>query len=179
MNTKNCSKGQNSRRKEAKGIGQSGKVKMVKKWGKLIRKKVALTDTRQKKLLTQISPQNITAGAWESHWRELSQVSFLSPRKFCHRKHLFVMTKDIFLSWQTQKFCRDKYIGAACHSDWQWMQNNGHLLSPCSFKKVFENPLKVHLGDKYPLKLCMKTPYCYLWTHVQPWPVSHYQTPKH
>ena len=52
---------------------ESGKVKMMKKRRKLMRKKVALTDTRQKKLLTQISPQNITAGAWESHWSRQSK----------------------------------------------------------------------------------------------------------
>ena len=110
---------------------ESGKVKMMKKRSKLMRKKVALTDTSQKKLLTQIFPQNITAGAWECHWQKLPQVSFLSRHKFCHCKHL--------LSWQKTFFCRDKHesfvmtkmilvaapandIGAACHSDWQWMQ---------------------------------------------------------
>ena len=34
------------------------------------------------------------------HWQELPQVSFLSWQKFCHDKHMFVMTKHIF--------CRDK-----------------------------------------------------------------------
>ena len=45
------------------------------------------------------------------HWRELLQVSFLSRRKFCRDKHVFVATK---VSLSRQKYvCRDKRVFVA------------------------------------------------------------------
>ena len=42
------------------------------------------------------------------HWLELPQVWFLTQQKFCHNKHVFVMTKNVFC--HGKKFVATKHV---------------------------------------------------------------------
>ena len=93
------------------------------------------------------------------HWQELSQVSFLSPQKFCHDKHVFVAT-TVCLSWQnclswqifvvTKVFC-DKHNFVATS-----------ILLLCATKDVF-------CHDKH---MCVTTNTCLSWQDFCPWTMS-------
>ena len=70
-----------------------------------MRKKVALTDTRQKQLLTQFSPQNITAqqgpgrvnGGSCHKYNFCRNESFVTVSIFCHNERRFVVVTNTIL----------------------------------------------------------------------------------
>ena len=179
---------QGSRQSKKRGKGNRAKSRWWRKeanwWGKkwhwltLVKKSCWL---RFFPRTSQLGPGSVTGRSCHKY-HFCHDKSFVTASIFCHdKRHFFVVTNTKVLSWQKWYLWQLPPMISEQHATLtdSGCKNNGHLLTPYSFKKGCENPLKVHLGDKHPLKLCMKTPDRYLWTHVQPWSVSHYQTPKH